>query len=107
MDGSLNSGKMEFSLGFTNVAEGIFTILHLWILINVSHTYGESIKSVIKILFKFEIHLKILPYITQKNELSCFCYFIYAFSLEIWTVNSLLTLLFFFPPINVIFYLLR
>lgn len=36
---ALNSGKMEFSLSFTNVAAGILTILHFWILINVSHTH--------------------------------------------------------------------
>lgn len=45
MDCTSDSGKMEFSLSFVSVAEGIFTIFHFWILISVTHIY--SIKSVI------------------------------------------------------------
>lgn len=36
MDCSLKSGKMEFSLSFTNVAERILIVQHFWIFINVS-----------------------------------------------------------------------
>lgn len=36
---SSDSGKMEFSLSFTNVAEGILTVMYFLIPINVSHTH--------------------------------------------------------------------